>query len=443
MAESHKKDPAIADLLSGGLFNTAHIDEQIKKDQETRQKFIDALKLAHEQGEDISEYVWPYEWAFRKRPKPHHASNIISLADALDVCGQHFYGTAWDSQDWYARNLEEIERWKPEDNLYRAYNFSDKNKAADFTNRPEEEKEAFIRKQNIYSQLSSWLNQSTIEAFTLDDQGNKSDIPSNMWLSSHALDILDEGIIHERGEDGHKTISGKSDFVYLNKEQLQKSLGVLEPKKEIKERKPLKPDGITCPEGVWIREATLLLNEKLFGEEAGQQKVGEGIRRLIEVLVTNPDIEVFTISSYGGKKEPIDRDYLKGRQPTKDFIRGFIPYSDGFHTSKEDGRFLFVNKEHFENYLADKPVQEIPSIEEGQAPDSYIPAYLELMLKAVKALNLTPDKRANMDEIISWLNENWPPSLEGKSDILIKYMATLIRRPEDKKGGNTSWNKKK
>ena len=109
MPESHKKDHATSALLSSSLFNTAHIDEQIKKEQEIRQQFIDELKLAHERGEDISEYVWPYEWEFRKRPKPHHASNIISLADALDVCGQHFYGATWDSQDWYARNLEEIE----------------------------------------------------------------------------------------------------------------------------------------------------------------------------------------------------------------------------------------------------------------------------------------------------------------------------------------------
>jgi len=356
MPESQKKDPAITEWLSSASCDTTHIDAQIEKEREEREKFTDALKEAYGQGEDISEYVWPREWDFRKRPKPHHASNITSLADAVDLCGQHFYGAAWNEQDWYARSPEDMERWNPEHDFYRAWSFTKNKKGADFTNKPEEEKQAFSRKQEIYSKLSSWLNQKAVEAFTLDNQGNKSDIPSNMWLSSHALGILDEGIIHERGEDGCLTISGKSDFVYLNQEQLEKSLGSLRPPIKVKERKTLKPNGITYPEGIWIREATVLLNEKLFGEDAGKQKVGEGIRRLIEVLVTNPDIEVFTISSYSGKKEPIDSNYLRGRQPTKDFIRGFIPYFDGFHVSKEDGDFIFVNRVHFENYLADKPM---------------------------------------------------------------------------------------
>lgn len=81
MPESQKKDPAIADLLSSGLFNTTHIDEQIRKEQEEREKFTEALKKAHEEGEDISDYVWPREWDFRKRPKPHHASNIKQFSN--------------------------------------------------------------------------------------------------------------------------------------------------------------------------------------------------------------------------------------------------------------------------------------------------------------------------------------------------------------------------
>lgn len=71
----------------------------------------------------------------------------------------------------------------------------------------------------------------------------------------------------------------------------------------------------------------------------------------------------------------------------------------------------------------------------------YIPSYLQLMLQAVQALNLSADKRANMDDIVKWLNQNWPPHLEGKSDRIIQSMATLLRRPQDKRGGNTRWNK--
>ena len=359
MPESQKKAPALANLLNNALFDASHIEKQIQEEHEIREKFMGELKKAYEQGEDISEYVWPSEWDFRKRPRPHHASNIVSLADAIDLCGQHFYGAAWEERDWYARTPEEVECWSPEHDFYRARNFTSHKKGADFTGRPEEEKQSYARKAEIYSKLSSWLNQEAVEAFTLDEEGHKSCVSSNVWLSCDALKILDEGQIHEKDDGGKLKVSGKSDFVYLNKEQLEKYLRSLgSPKDMKKERKTLKPDGITCPEGIWVREATVLLNEKLFGEEAGQQRVGEGIRRLIEVLVTNPDIEVFTISSYGGRKEPIDPDYLRGRQPTKDFIRGFIPYSDGFHTNNEEGRFLFVNKEHFENYLTDKPIDE-------------------------------------------------------------------------------------
>ncbi|MBK9586554.1 MAG: hypothetical protein KA099_11715 [Alphaproteobacteria bacterium] len=67
----------------------------------------------------------------------------------------------------------------------------------------------------------------------------------------------------------------------------------------------------------------------------------------------------------------------------------------------------------------------------------YIPPYMCLMLKGVKALNLSSDTRASMDDIMSWLEENWPSELEGKSERMIKSMATFLRRPEDKKGGIT------
>ena len=155
MQESQKKDSAVANILNSAIFDNSQIEKQIKEEQEMREKLTDELRKAHEQGEDISEYVWPREWDVRKRPKPHHASNIISLADAIDLSGQHFYGDVWNEKDWYARNPEEIERWNPEHNLHRAWSFAENKKSADFTNRPEEEKQAFERKQEIYSKFVS------------------------------------------------------------------------------------------------------------------------------------------------------------------------------------------------------------------------------------------------------------------------------------------------
>jgi hypothetical protein len=71
--------------------------------------------------------------------------------------------------------------------------------------------------------------------------------------------------------------------------------------------------------------------------------------------------------------------------------------------------------------------------------DDYIPPYIEFLLGAIPSLNLSANNRVNKDEVVNWLAENWPDGLEGKSDRLINSMATLLRRPEDKKGGNTSW----
>jgi hypothetical protein len=408
MPESHKKDPAIANLLSSGLFNTTHIDEQIRKEREAREKLTNELKAAHEQGEDIAEYVWPREWDLRKRPSPHHASNIISLADAVHLCGQHFHGVLWNEKDWYARSPEEMEQWKPEHNFHRAWNFTQNKKGADFTNRLEEENQAFTRKKEIYSKLSSWLNQKAVEAFTLDNQGNKTAIPINTWLSSHALDILDEGIIHERGEDGHLIISGKSDFVYLNKEQLGKALNKAKLPSETKNREELKPKGITCPDGIWSIQAILLFSDKEKGEDGQNRKMGEISQSFIHFLITAPALEVFTINSYSGNKQPIDRDYLRSKRAITDFIRGLIPFGD-FHANEDDGEYIFVNKDQFERVLADKPLTESSVSDEGtEMLDSYTPAYLELMFKAVKALNLSPDKRANMDAVMTWLKKIGP-----------------------------------
>ena len=84
---------------------------------------------------------------------------------------------------------------------------------------------------------------------------------------------------------------------------------------------------------------------------------------------------------------------------------------------------------------------------QGQDDDSldlenkhqYIPPYLDFMLEAVQKINLSEDERVQSEVIKKWLNDNWPDNLDGKSDRLISSMSTLLRRPKDKKGGNTPW----
>lgn len=205
------------------------------------------------------------------------------------------------------------------------------------------------------------------------------------------------------------------------------------------DRNPLTPKGITCPEGIWIKEAIVLLAEKQGGEGWVDQKIEGASQNLAHLLIVTPAIEVFSIDSFNGLKKPIARDYLRSRTAIKNFDRGFIPFSSDFHVSKTDGDFIFVNLRQFENFLNDEPVKTASNHDD--ALPQYIPEYLEFMLLGVKTLDLSPGNRANLDDIVEWMDTNWPSTMEGKSKHLIKYMATLMRRPQDKKGGNTAYKK--
>lgn len=66
---------------------------------------------------------------------------------------------------------------------------------------------------------------------------------------------------------------------------------------------------------------------------------------------------------------------------------------------------------------------------------SYIPRYIEFMLEAVNGLGLTPDDRVPAKTVRDWLEKNWPHDL-GTSGRKIAQMVTLLRRPQDAKGGN-------
>lgn len=442
MPESFKKDPDLASFLSGSIFGEEDLSAWQRKDEETRQNFINELQASYNRGEDISEYVWPHEWELRQRPKPHFSNHIISLADAIELCGEHFHEDQWRQDIWYARPPEEIDRWKPEDRICIAFYDIGKSKGADFSNQPDKEKHAYDLKRDIYGKLSTWLNQGKIEAFTLDDEGNQTEIPKNTWLSYDATRIMDRGTIYEK-ENGQVKINGKTDFVYLNKESLEMVLKENKKRNNKKVWEDLKPDGVNCPEGVWILKAALLKREhdrNPLNDDG--KKMGEIIQDFINFLLLTPELEIFTIKSYSGEKEKFDRDLLRSRSVADYFLKGFIPYSEGFHSSKKDGQYIFVNKEQFDKVLAGESLSdESNEIVSHELPEQvgYTPAYIEFMLKAAKALELSASKRVNASQVETWLDENWPKDLEGKSDRIIKSMVTLLRRPEDKKGGNTSW----
>jgi hypothetical protein len=67
---------------------------------------------------------------------------------------------------------------------------------------------------------------------------------------------------------------------------------------------------------------------------------------------------------------------------------------------------------------------------------AYIPPFLNFMLKTVSALHIDGSERIPLDDIKHWIEENWNDELGKPSGNIISQMATLIRRPEDRKGGN-------
>lgn len=216
----------------------------------------------------------------------------------------------------------------------------------------------------------------------------------------------------------------------------------------MEKREIQKPENICCPEGVWSREAILAYAQKIHGDNSEGLKVGILASELIEALLLNPEIEIFMISSYSGEKRRFDRDLLRSQRAVPMFLIGFLPYSGVLTNSRtrEGGEYIFLNKEHFERFLRDEPIippkslDHIPAVANDDTLPKYVPPYLAFMNLAVKSLKLSANARTNKDTIIEWLKNNWPNDLEGKSEKMIQYMATFLRRPEDKKGGNTPWN---
>ena len=118
-------------------------------------------------------------------------------------------------------------------------------------------------------------------------------------------------------------------------------------------------------------------------------------------------------------------DFVDWKQKYSDLLGDYKKQSSDFSSYIERATYLL------EDHQKQNP--------ESHENISYIPPYVSFMHQAVKDLNLSPDSKANRDVIIDWLTDNWPADLEGKSKRLIQAMATLLRRPEDKKGGNSPW----
>ena len=209
---------------------------------------------------------------------------------------------------------------------------------------------------------------------------------------------------------------------------------------EVLKGKELTPYGIIFPEGVWIWEAMRLLVQKEVDQGRPAPTKQEAAQRLIYSLLNTLELKLFTIDGFDGEELPVERSYLRSSRAIPDFLRGFVPYDGDYSGARSNGRFIYIDRSQYKNFLADKSIGEkADGSSDPLKKPTYVPPYMQFMQKAVKELDLSADKRMNKSEIIHWLESNWPSDLGGRSKSLIEYMATILRQPEHKKGGNTAW----
>jgi hypothetical protein len=107
----------------------------------------------------------------------------------------------------------------------------------------------------------------------------------------------------------------------------------------------------------------------------------------------------------------------------------------GLEPSEVDGVVL-VRTDQLEK-MKSVPTEATVELPESTDVDATRFPYLVLMLEAAKSELFEAEERVRTETIVGWLSDNWPRGLGGKSPTKFSNMATLLRRPEDEKGGQT------
>ncbi len=308
-------------------------------------------------GYNYPDGLMPEAWKERSSPD-NIVPDGIWLPEYFNLIGKEIYQKIWDGTELYARSPEDISEDEKSQSHWRTRkraikitsmiggleqentgtiaspaNFTSSHQVGVAFQNEKQENKAFERKQKIISAVVENILSNEIHPFLIGEHGEKAKIRESWWRERGIRFVFEYGY-----PNGHPTHG-----IYISNKKSK--------------RKEIKPKGITCPEGVWSLEAAFLFSEKENGAKGQNRKMGDIVDDLIHFLVVTPDLEVFTISSYDGHKKLIDRNYLRSKNAGKDFLRGFIPAFNDFHVSKEDGDYIFINREQFENYLTDKPIQ--------------------------------------------------------------------------------------
>ena len=81
--------------------------------------------------------------------------------------------------------------------------------------------------------------------------------------------------------------------------------------------------------------------------------------------------------------------------------------------------------------------EDVAVVADDDTTDSnvYTPPFLDFMIRATQELGLDAKTKVSKELIEEWLRNNWPANLGKKSTRKVETMATLLRQPEDQKGG--------
>ena len=88
--------------------------------------------------------------------------------------------------------------------------------------------------------------------------------------------------------------------------------------------------------------------------------------------------------------------------------------------------------------LAKLNSDRVGAVETEPAVDPIRFPYLAFMIRAAREGPFAPSGRTPKKVIEGWLRDNWPRQLGELKEYKLKTMATLLRRPDDEKGGITA-----
>ena len=193
-------------------------------------------------------YVYPPQHAHKSRPKQKY-DHIIPLLHVIEIVGKSVFGGEWKGYpevpyEWYARSPECIKTWNDlnEDQKSNLCSRQTAIRAVQFDS-DQDEMQAYVRKQGLYSKLVTWLSQGKLQAFILLENGERKEIQSHAWIQhqdyfgNYAYDVFRCGRVSGKAKPlpwygiDPNTDAYDLEIVYVDAKSLDRLLAEIKPQK--------------------------------------------------------------------------------------------------------------------------------------------------------------------------------------------------------------------